>query len=261
MQKLLSCITCAFLLTATRAYAQVAAVPAVPPVPPVYAVLSLVGDQLVIVVAQPRTDARFAPYRREALLIDGPVFDDAAIRAAVDAIRKVIPRAELSALNTRSPVLFDKQRVLFEEKGPVMAVPEAIRKALQQQQATYLVLVTKHRDELNLQFGQNRDAGGKLEGLGFYVDDTPTANSGETREAVRGFIAPYAYLQVALVDTRTWNVIGKQTITASAAIAAAGAPDAPRLWRAMTPAAKVEAMDRLLRREFDRIIPLLLKAG
>ena len=262
MRKLFSCITCAFLLTGALvpAQAQTQVAPAVEPAPPVYAVLSLVGDQLGILVAQPLTDAKFAPYRREVLPIAEAVFDDAAIGAASDAIRKIMPRAELSALNTRSSVLFEKQRTLFEEKGTLMAVPEAIKAALAQQKANFLVLITKHRDEINLQFGHDRDVEGKLEGLGFYVDDTLTASSG-TGTGAGGFIAPYAYLRVALIDTKTWTVIGKQTITASTKIVSAKTVEAASPWTAMTSSEKIRAMDRLLRREIGRVIPLLLKAG
>jgi hypothetical protein len=257
MRKFLAGIIWACLHAAAPVYAQATAVPAVAPV---YGLLSLVGDQLGIVVAQPQTDARLAPYKREAILIDEPVFDDAAINAASEAIRKVVPQADLSALQTRSPVLFDRQRVLFEEKGSAIAVPEAIKAALAQQKATYLVLITKHRDEINLQFGHDRNISGKLEGIGFYVDDTLTASRG-TGTGSGGFIAPFAYLRVALIDTRNWQVIAKQTITASTTIASAQTLEASSPWNAMTSAEKIRAMDRLLRRELGRVIPILLKTG
>ena len=183
MRNIALCITAAVLLLSAHGHAQAQGAKAAVN-PPVYAVLSLVGDQLGVVVAQIQNDLNFAPYKREILPIGNRLFDDSVISAAGNAIHKVVPNAELSALRTNSPVLFDKQRRLFEENGSVISVPAAIKQALQQQKATHLVLVTKHRDDINLRFGKSRAPGDKLEGLGFYVDDTPTSAE------ARSFISP-----------------------------------------------------------------------
>lgn len=253
MRNFAFCITAAVLLLgAHEAHAQGAKATVNPPV---YAVLSLVGDQLGVVVAQIQNDLNFAPYRREILPIENRLFDDSVISAAGNAIRKVVPNAELSALRTNSPVLFDKQRTLFEENGSVISVPAVIKRALQQQKATHLVLVTKHRDDINLRFGKNRGSGDKLEGLGFYVDDTPTSAE------ARNFISPFVYLRVALIDTSTWRVVSSQIITASSTIASARGGDATGQWLAMSPTEKAQSVDRLMRAEIGRVIPLLLRAG
>lgn len=99
---------------------------------PTFAFLSLIGDKLDIVTAQAQTGSRIDQNRREPpVAILDPVFDNVAPTAAGEAVRKVIPRAELAILNSRSSVLFEKQRDLFDEKGGVMGIPDAIRTALQ----------------------------------------------------------------------------------------------------------------------------------
>ncbi len=147
---------------------------AVAPSPtPVYAVLSLIGDRLDIVVRQLQTGTRVDANRHQPLSIAEPVFDDAAVAAAESAIREANPKAEVSALRTRSQVLFDKQAVLFSINGDTMAMPEAIKDALRGQGATKLVLIGKRRDDASFKFADGYfDGVGKLEGLGFYLDGT-----------------------------------------------------------------------------------------
>ena len=127
--------------------------------------LSLIGDKLDIVVAQYQAGSHMDQNRREpAVAIADPVFDNMAATAAGEAVRKIIPRAELAILNSRSPVLFAKQYELFEEKGGVIAIPDAIRTALQNEKATYLILITKHRDDAQFEFTNAIEGAGMLEG-------------------------------------------------------------------------------------------------
>lgn len=231
------------------------------PEDPTYAFLSLIGDKLDIVIAQPQTGSRIDQNRREPpLTILDPVFDNAAATAAGEAVRKIIPRAELAILNSRSPVLFEKQRDLFEEKDGVIAIPEAIRTALQNEKATHLILITKHRGDAQFQFSNLSDGTGMVEGLGFYLDGNSGTRRGDTGEAGRGYIAPFVYAKVTLVDVQTSKVIKKQTIKASMAISSARAQEnIASPWAALSSAEKVSAINRLIQREIARVVPQLLK--
>lgn len=228
---------------------------------PTYAFLSLIGDKLAIVVAQQQTGSRLDQNRREPPVdVKDAVFDNTAAWAAGEAIRKVIPRAELAVLNSRSPVLFEKQRELFEETNGVIAIPEAIRTALKNEKANYLILITKHRAEAEFRFTSGYDGSGLVEGLGFYLDAAPEVRSQTTNETGRGYIAPYLYAKVTLVDVATAKVINRQVIKASMAIASARAQESQvSPWAAMTSAEKVSAITRLIQREFARVVPQLLK--
>ena len=255
MRKLLFCtmFIVAFATTHTRA--------ATPEIP-TYALLSLIGDKLDIVIASQLTGSRTDQSRREApLAIEDPVFDNIAATSAGEAVRKVIPRAELAILNSRSPVLFEKQRVLFEEKSGSIAIPEAIRTALQNEKATHLILISKHRDFAQVQFSNATDGAGMLEGLGFYLDGATDAYSGDSGGAGRGYIAPFFYAKITLVDVQTSKVIKKQTITAWTTISSARAlENLASPWAALSSAEKVSAINRLIQREIARVVPQLLKA-
>ncbi len=227
---------------------------------PVYALLSVIGDRLDVVVRQLQTGTRVDNNRRQPIAISEPVFDSAAVSAAGRAIRQIYPRAELAILDTRSQVLFDKQHTLFQVNNDVMAMPDAIRDALRQQGATKFILIRKHRDDANFQFATGHsDGAGKIEGLGFYLDGTwETRNidaiTGEVR-AGRGFIAPFAYLEVMLVDFPSGKLIGKKTVAGSFQVGAGrAAQDIGEPWNALTSAEKVQLINRLIEREVSAAV-------
>lgn len=228
---------------------------------PTYAFLSLIGDQLDIIVSRQQIGTLLDKNSREPpLLIQDPVFDNVAATVAGEAVRKVIPRAELAILNSRSPVLFEKYYELFAEKGDVIAIPDAIRTALKNEKANYLVLITKYRHEAKFNFSNAIDWGGMLEGLGFYLDGATGTKRGDTGEYGRGYIAPFAYMKITLVDAQTSKILGKQTIMASTTIASARAQEnLASPWAALSSAEKVSAINRLIQREIGRAMPLLLK--
>ncbi|MEO8103571.1 MAG: hypothetical protein ABI790_13670 [Betaproteobacteria bacterium] len=229
---------------------------------PTYALLSLIGDKLDIVIAQRQSRSRADRSRRDPpSAIQDAVFDNAATTAAGEAVRKIIPGAELAYLNSRSTVLFEKQRELFAEKNGVMSIPDAIRDALKKEKATHLILITKYGDEAQFQFVNAPDGTGMLEGLGFYLDGATGTFSTDEREAGRGYIAPFVYAKVTLIDVQTSRVIRNKTITASLTISSARAQEnLTSPWLALSAAEKVSAMNRLIQRELARTIPLLLKA-
>ena len=142
-----------------------------------------------------------------------------------------------------------------------MTIPDAIRTALQNEKATHLILITKHRDEAQFQFANASDGTGMLEGLGFYLDGATDTYSGATGDAGRGYIAPYVYAKVTLIDVQTSKVIKKQTIKASMAISSARAQEnLASPWAALSSAEKVSAINRLIQREIARVVPKLLTA-
>jgi hypothetical protein len=244
------------------ALAAVPAAPAVPPAKPalpVYAVLSLIGDKLDVVVPAKNQDNTPAENVHEHLAIDNPVFDDAAVGAAAASVKKIIPAAELSRLNANA-VLYENQHALFEERGDVIAMPEAIRRALREQGATHLVLITKLGDEVLKGFINAEKTEGKLEGLGFYFDRSQPVYDQDRNVAAYGSISPYAWLRVAIIDVQASRVLARQKITASMPIATAnGVAVGTTPWNALSGDQKMRAIDRLVRREIGRAVSELLR--
>ncbi|MBL8521490.1 MAG: hypothetical protein JNK75_12605 [Betaproteobacteria bacterium] len=235
---------------------------------PVYAMLSLIGDKLEIVIKQSQAGSNLNQNRRQPVPIDNPIFDSTAASAAGNAIKRVQPHAELAILNARSPVLFDRQQTLFESRGDKLAVPEAIVEAAKKQGANRLVLVLKRRDEANLMLRNWGDSfeTGKLEGLGFYLDSTTNtatihSETGQRTVSGIGFIAPFVYVDVMVLDTASLKVLGRRAITA-ASIATAGraGQDIGEPWNALSSADKVRYVSQLIEREVTKVTLELITA-
>lgn len=227
----------------------------------VFGVLSLIGDRLDIVIATPEGGNNMSPTQRESLPMAETVFDDTVLGAIVTAVRRVSPDAELASINTRSPVLFEKHRTLFEERGNTIAIPEAIRDALKTQNATHLFLVTKRRDEASALFDDAiTEARGKVEGLGFYLDPSIETRDGVTGRTGLGYIAPYAFFDIRLIDLASSSVIRRQKVVDSWPVASTAAATSLRsLWEALSAASKVRLVNDLIKREILRMVPSMLR--
>lgn len=226
---------------------------------PVYAVLSLVGDSLGIVVSEPRTGSHLDRNRRETPVpVTGDVFDSAVVLATAQAAAQRVPGAQFSALNTRSPSLFKDQHERFPIIGNTLAWPVAIGEALSAQGATHLILVTKHRAATRIEFLDADTGSGSLEGLGFFVDGTLKVRDADRKTEGTGFVAPYVYVRLALVEVASGQVLRTQAVTAASPVpstrrdAAVGNP-----WEALSPVEKVNAIRSLIAREMARAVPLL----
>jgi hypothetical protein len=190
-----------------------------PAKPPVIAMLSLIGDGLNIVGKQSRTGTNLDPSVRRKIDIDSPFFDQQAMNASIKGLRKVMPNAEFAVLNSRSEVLFEKQRTLFEKDGRSIKIPSPILDAAKQQGATHLLLILKAGKDSDFQFADGFIAdGARLEGLGFYIDKSVETfirkADGQRVSGGVGFVAPFIVINLILVELPSLNIIGERPVTA-----------------------------------------------
>lgn len=228
---------------------------------PVYAVLSLVGDSLGIVVQQPSTGSHLDRNRRETPVpVTGDVFDGAVVLAIARAAAQRVPGAQFSALNTRSPSLFKDQHERFPINGNKLAWPSAIGDALSAQGATHLILVTRHRAATRIEFLDADTGSGSLEGLGFFVDGTLKVQDVDSQTEGTGFVAPYVYVRLALIEVASGQVLRTQTVTAASPVPATRrAAGIGNPWEALSPVEKVNAIRSLIAREMARAVPQLFQ--
>ena len=244
-RRLCSALALAFCLAAS-AVAQPAA--SATPIPPSYALLSLVGDQFTVVTRREESASRIDSNVRRSYAIDAAALDDAALDAAEAVVKRLRPVSPVVRFSIRDPRLFALQdKVLTDTSG----LREALAKVVREQQATRLVLVTKWRDDANFKIVSGATGTGKLSGLGFYVDPVTRMEATSTGEATSGFLGPYAYVNVTIVDAEAMKPLRSAQARESEMSLPLHSQGAVVAWDALTPAAKVDALVRVVRRAVE----------
>jgi len=224
-----------------------------------YAILSLIGDKIYVVGHESTTGSNKDQNRHDTMTLSDRVLDNTAVLAVDNAIKRLDARATTVSLASSDPKLYELQDTLFEPQDQSPALLESVKVMLQNQNATHLVLITKHRSEAKLRFAHEYWGSGKIEGVGFYLDATiPTMRSDHA--IGMGFLAPFAYIKVTLVDAKTMAVIRERNADESVALSTANAPGSLRPADVLTGAQKVAALQRLISRAITRVMPDVLGA-
>jgi hypothetical protein len=217
------------------------------PPPLTFAVLSLVGDQFSVVTRKHEVGSRLDQNTRLSYPIDSPVLDEFALDAAEKTIGKLKPGASVLRFSIRDPRLFELQEKLLEDSADSRALREALAKLAREHQANRLVIVTKWRDEAQFSTRTHRIGAGKISGLGFYLDPNARMERLETGEETFGFLAPYAYVSVALIDVASMKVIRSAPARESVMSLPVASKGVVLAWDALTVEQKLNALERNLR--------------
>ena len=242
------------------ALAGLAAVPAARAADQRYAVLSLIGDTINLVWWQPSTGSNIDRNERQDVPTADGALDNVALLAVDDALRRANPKTEATLLASRDPTLFALQAKLLDRGSDTGELLAAVQGLLRQSQATRLILVSKHRGDARLPMRFEYAGTGKLTGLGFYIDRRMMVKDADSGAADRGFIAPYAYLELALIDAQTMKPIRRSVVPQATTVATGSAKGAVNPWQAMTTQEKSDALAQLIRQAVDRAMPELLAA-
>jgi hypothetical protein len=221
-----------------------------------YAIVSLVGDKINIVSRRMATGSRIDQNLREGLALNDRSLDRDALLAADEALERSSPGVKISLLAVSTPSLYENQSQLFE--GDKVLLPAEVMKQITSVGASHLVLITKYRYEARLQLRDGAVGSGFLEGLGFYIDRTQQVIDSETRESGKGFLAPFVYVQLRLIDLATATVLRTKSVIASSTFAASGSATSSDPWDALSSAEKVDTLRRMLSHEVEHAIPNLV---
>ena len=222
-----------------------------------YAVLSLVGDRILVVEREMSTGSRLDRNTRHFVDVPDNALDKSMLLAIDDAIRRKDGAATTVLLAPKDPALYAAAARELDGTGHTGRIYEAVKPMLTGANATHLLLVTKQRHQAMLRLRDGLVGSGYLEGLGFYVDYGTLSRSTDTAEAERGFIAPFTYVNVALIDVASGTVVSEERIIGSAPYTTPNS-NIGDAWGALTPQQKADSLAELMRTEAGQAIPKLL---
>lgn len=218
-----------------------------------YAVLSLLGDQLLIVQREPSVGSRLDKNTRRTVPLPTAAIDRAVVLAVDEALRGLDPSARPVLLAARDPALFAAVSRSLDEGGTAR-VFEAVRPVLANARATHLILVTKHRHQAMLKLRDGHVGSGWLEGIGFYLDPGENMRGANTNEGERGFIATFTYFKVAVIDLARGRILAEDYVVASQATQT-NDTNIGHAWSALTEEEKDRQLTAMVRAETARIVP------
>jgi hypothetical protein len=224
----------------------------------VYVVMSLIGDDMSIVSFRPAVGSRFDQNVVLHIAVKDDHFDRLVLQTADAAIRGAATSATTQLLLTSDPATFALAEIPLASETAVKALLDPIAAQVRSGDPRYLVIVTKYRGDARLALSDGKVGAGKLSGLGFYVDNQMRTLNLESGASGEGFVAPFAYLTISLIDLKTNTVIRSESAMESAVKAAASAGTNGDPWLALTPAEKIALLDRLVRRAIADIVPRVI---
>lgn len=222
-----------------------------------YAILSLVGDRILVVQREMSTGSRLDRNLRRFVDVPGQVLDRSMLLAVDDAIRREDPAAQTVLLTPKDPALYVAAARQLDGTGDTARIYDAAKSVLIGTNATHLLLVTKQRHQARLHLRDGVVGTGYLEGLGFYVDYGTLARSTDTNEAERGFIAPFTYVNIALIDVGSGKVVNEARVYGSLPYSTPNITIG-NAWEALTPQEKADRLAEVMRTEADRVVPRLI---
>jgi hypothetical protein len=222
----------------------------------VYAIVSLIGDGLSIVVRENSTGSNFNRNPRTFVKLETPALDRAALFAADDAIKRASPGARSVMLEVHDPAVYAAQSRALDEGGDTRLVMAALGVTVAQSKATHLLLFTKQRHEAMLRLRDGNVGNGRLEGLGFYVDRAMRLQNPDTGEYNLGFLSPFAYFRVSLIDAATGKPLGEESVIASDAHSSTSNVHP---WDTLTSQEKMSTLQTIVRQEAGRVVTTLLQ--
>ena len=223
-----------------------------------YAILSLVGDELTIVTHEMATGSRIDKNSELKVPLGRASLDRAMLLAVDEAVRRAEPSAQPILLAPRDPRLYEAATKSLDGGGTA-AVFGAVRPVLAPTKATHLILVTKHRHRAMLRLKDGHVGTGFLQGLGFYLDhgSATKGSSVNMADSERGFISPYTYFNVAMIDIASGRILSEQYVVGSNAHGVVSGTIG-NAWRALSDEEKDTQITRLIREEAARVVPKVL---
>ncbi len=217
-----------------------------------YAIVSLIGDEFSVVSRRTEVGTNLNPNERTVLPVPDAVFDRIAVSELETLVLRAKPGTPVLRALIRDPRLFALQDKLLTESSDSHDMRIALHDVLAKSGATDLFLVTKHRGAPVFEMATGKKIGsGSIGGIGFYIDNETRIYNTVTKVEDEGFLAPYAYVAVALMDLGSMRVVKTGTGRETTISIAAEKGGALHAWDALSPKEKVDALDQVIRKAVD----------
>lgn len=225
--------------------------------PRAFAVVSEMAREISVVTFQESTGSRLGANMRSRIAIPEGTLDKAALFAARSTLQRAAPGAAVWLMAPLDSDLFGTRQSAAE--GELLALPADLAAEMKARGTTHLLLMQRFRGEAQLQAMREFIGTGQLDGVGLYVDRTSKMTDGDSgAELGRGYIAPYLYLRLSIVDPASGRVLRTQVVKDSRVIASVDGAAGVHPWDFYSPAQKVQMIHDGMVGAIERVVPELV---
>ncbi|CAN5221690.1 hypothetical protein BH11PSE10_BH11PSE10_15080 [soil metagenome] len=221
-----------------------------------FAAISLIGNDITSVSQQSVTGTKLDRNLRDSFTVPGNLFDLEALGALNEAVVKADPKAVVLMLKLPSADIFGPPDQLFD--GDKFLLPAALAPALKQTAATHLLIVTRLRAQANIKTAREGIGAGMLEGLGFYVNNEQYMQRTESSEVSIGYLAPFTYVKLTLVNLATGKVERTRQIAHAQEVSSERKEGLSNPWDFLTTVEKVQLLRQMLNAQIKAAVPALI---
>ena len=221
-----------------------------------FAAISLIGNDITAVSEQSVTGTKLDRNVRDSFTVPGNLFDVAALGALNEAVVAADPKAVVQMLKLPSADIFGPPDQLFA--GGKFIVPAALAPVLKQTAATHLLVVTRFRGQAVIKMARDGVGTGMLEGLGFYINYQLALRRVESSEVRIGYLAPFTYVKLSLVNLASGNVERTQQIANAQQLGTDRKEGFSDPWETLTSVEKVQVLRQMLTDQIKAAVPALI---
>ena len=218
-----------------------------------FAVISLIGDRMELAYAKGVDGQPVDRIERRYIPLDDSRIDRYTLLAANDVLKKLAPGPD--------PVLLQAfDRSYFDVTSGTGVIIDWTRQLVKdaKPKVTHALLITKIQYEGVPALQKPFVGGGTLEGVGFFVGREAPLKGMDPNSGGPGFLSPFAYFQVTLIDLASGKVVREEKGTASNLLSATGT-DSGNPWDTLSAERKLQAIVDLVKRELEIVLPKVLK--
>jgi hypothetical protein len=222
-----------------------------------FAVYSEVAREISVVTFQEATGSRLDTNLVTRIPIPKAALDQTVQVLARQEVGKTDPGGKSWLIAPLDSDLFDARGAYVE--GSTVTLPADLKAAMKERGLSHLLLFTRYRSDAALKAVNGMVGTGQLEGLGFYIDRQSPIKVKDSRMEGVGFLAPYLYVRVTLIDGATGRVLRSRRVVEGHVIANArpqGTAADP--WEVMTPVEKVQRLSDMIMVEIGKVLPEVL---
>ena len=222
----------------------------------VYAVISLVGDSLRVVGDQASIGSKISRNAVEDIPLQFELVELPAVRSVAASLMKADATAKVAPVKIVDPAIYAAQADFVV--GDRVALPAGIVDPLRGSPVTHLLLVTRYRSEALIKTGLQRLGSGRIEGLGMYLDRDMVLRVQGNSEVTTGYLAPYVYIRVSLIDMRTQKLLRSETVTDSWVYTPDGKTAGRDPWNILSDREKITTISQMLEKQLLAAVPKVL---